>query len=205
MFKLSKHRAIFLNLSLLFALFGTPHVSAALEVGDKAPNFTLPSTNGVDISLSDFRGKKWVFLEFYAAAFVPTWAANLTARKADFKRFEALNVQILAVSADNPFSQQTFAESLKLPYPLLSDFVERKVIRAYGILNEKIMTAVRTFFLIDQQGVIRKKWVLDNPSTTVVYSDTILRDIENVLGKRWTGSKGGGRRRKWFIERGRES
>ena len=46
------------------------------------------------------------------------------------------------------------------------------------------MTAIRTFFLIDQQGVIRKKWVLDNPSTTVVYSDTILRDIENVLGKR---------------------
>jgi peroxiredoxin len=95
-----------------------------------------------------------------------------------------LNVQILAVSSDNPFSQQTFAESLKLPYPLLSDFVERKVIRSYGILNEKIMTAIRTFFLIDQQGVIRKKWVLDNPSTTVVYSDTILRDIENVLGKR---------------------
>ena len=44
----------------------------AVEVGDRAPDFTLPSTNGVDISLKDFRGKKWVFLEFYAAAFVPT-------------------------------------------------------------------------------------------------------------------------------------
>ena len=44
----------------------------AVEVGDRAPDFTLPSTNGVDISLHDFRGKKWVFLEFYAAAFVPT-------------------------------------------------------------------------------------------------------------------------------------
>ena len=74
------------------------------------------------------------------------------ARKADYKRFEALGVQILAVSADNTFSQQTFAESLKLPYPLLSDFVERKVIRTYGILNEKIMAAVRTFFLIDPKG-----------------------------------------------------
>jgi thioredoxin-dependent peroxiredoxin len=106
------------------------------------------------------------------------------ARKADYKRFEALGVQILAVSADNTFSQQTFAESLKLPYPLLSDFVERKVIRTYGILNEKIMTAVRTFFLIDPQGVIRKKWVLDNPATTVVYSDTILRGIEEIIGKK---------------------
>lgn len=93
-------------------------------------------------------------------------------------------MQILGVSADNTFSQQTFAESLKLPYPLLSDFSERKVIRAYGILNEKTMTATRTFFLIDPQGVIRKKWVLDNPGTTVVYSDTLLRGIEEVIGKR---------------------
>jgi alkyl hydroperoxide reductase subunit AhpC len=67
---------------------------------------------------------------------------------------------------------------------LLSDFVERKVIRTYGIFNEKIMTAVRTFFLIDPQGVIRKKWVLDNPTTTVVYSDTFLRGIEEIVGKR---------------------
>jgi AhpC/TSA family len=57
---------------LFFSLLGTADVSSALEVGDKAPEFTLPSTNGVDISLSDFRGKKWVFLEFYGAAFVPT-------------------------------------------------------------------------------------------------------------------------------------
>jgi peroxiredoxin len=95
-----------------------------------------------------------------------------------------LGVQILGISADNPFSQQTFAESLKLPYPLLSDFVERKVIRSYGILNEKIMTATRTFFLIDPQGVVRKKWMLDNPQTTVVYSDTFLRDITGIIGKK---------------------
>lgn len=73
---------------------------------------------------------------------------------------------------------------MSLPYPLLSDFVERKVIRAYGILNERIMTAQRTFFLIDPQGVIRKKWVLENPATTVVYSDTILRGIEDIVGQR---------------------
>jgi len=67
---------------------------------------------------------------------------------------------------------------------LLSDFFERKVIRTYGIFNEKIMAAVRTFFLIDPQGVIRKKWILDDPTTTVVYSDTILRGIEEIVGKR---------------------
>jgi peroxiredoxin Q/BCP len=73
MCKLTKRQKSLLVSGLIFfALLGTSHVSSALDVGDKAPDFTLPSTNGVDISLSDFRGKRWVFLEFYAAAFVPT-------------------------------------------------------------------------------------------------------------------------------------
>lgn len=95
-----------------------------------------------------------------------------------------MGVQILGVSADNTFSQQTFADSLNLPYPLLSDFVERKVIRAYGILNERTMTATRTFFLIDPQSVIRKKWVLANPTTDVVYSPTLLKDIQEIVAKK---------------------
>lgn len=72
MLKLTKRRRGFLVSGLLFALLGIARVSSALDVGDKAPDFKLPSTNGVDIALSDFTGKKWVFLEFYAAAFVPT-------------------------------------------------------------------------------------------------------------------------------------
>ena len=73
MFQFTKSQKSFLVLGLLlFALLGISRASSALDVGDKAPDFKLPSTNGVDIGLSDFRGKKWVFLEFYAAAFVPT-------------------------------------------------------------------------------------------------------------------------------------
>ena len=92
-------------------------------------------------------------------------------------------MQVLGLSANATFSQQTFAESLKLPFPLLSDFPDRKTIRAYGILNERSMTANRTFFLIDPQGIIRKKWVIENPTTTVVYSDTVLTAIREVMGK----------------------
>jgi peroxiredoxin len=73
---------------------------------------------------------------------------------------------------------------LKLPFPLLSDFPERKVMRSYGVLNEKTMNANRSFFLIDPQGIVRKKWMIENPTTTVVYSDTLLRDIREVLDKR---------------------
>ena len=106
------------------------------------------------------------------------------ARKANFKSFEDLGIQNLGASAVITFSQQTFAESLKLPYPLLSDFPERKVMRSYGVFNEKTMTAHRSFFLIDPQGTIRKKWMVENGGTTVVYSDTLLRDIREVLAKR---------------------
>jgi peroxiredoxin len=106
------------------------------------------------------------------------------ARKADYKRFEALGIQNLGISTNLTFSQQTFAESLKLPFPLLSDFPDRKLMRSYGVLNEKNMLAYRSFFLIDPQGIIRKKWMIEGDATTVVYSDTLLRDIREVIGKR---------------------
>lgn len=57
---------------VLMALLIKAGVVSAIEVGDKAPDFKLPATTGVDISLGDFRGKKFVLLEFYGAAFVPT-------------------------------------------------------------------------------------------------------------------------------------
>ena len=106
------------------------------------------------------------------------------ARKADVKRFEALGIQNLGISANLTFSQQTFAESLKLPYPLLSDFPERKVIRSYGVLNEKTMVANRSFFLVNPQGIVRKKWIIENGPTTVVYGDRLLPEILEVIGKR---------------------
>jgi alkyl hydroperoxide reductase subunit AhpC len=56
--------------------------------------------------------------------------------------------------------------------------------RGYGVLNEGSMNANRSFFLIDPQGIVRKKWIIENPATTVVYSETLLREIQEVLGKR---------------------
>ena len=106
------------------------------------------------------------------------------ARKANFKSFEDLGIQNLGISSNLTFSQQTFAESLKLPYPLLSDFPGAKVMRSYGVFNEKVMLADRAFFLIDPQGIVRRKWMVENGGTTVVYSDTLLRDIREVIGKR---------------------
>jgi len=60
-----------ITLSVL-SILNTGRSAAAVEVGERAPDFKLPSTNGVDIGLGEFKGKRWVFLEFYAQDFVPT-------------------------------------------------------------------------------------------------------------------------------------
>jgi AhpC/TSA family len=67
-----KRRTALLPLALLSGLFAIVSTALAVEVGDKAPDFKLPATTGVDVSLSDYRGKKWVLLEFYGADFQPT-------------------------------------------------------------------------------------------------------------------------------------
>ena len=69
---LRKHTVALFFVGLLLASgLASSRLSWAIDVGDKAPDFTLPSTDGVDISLSDFKGKRFVFLEFYSADFVP--------------------------------------------------------------------------------------------------------------------------------------
>jgi hypothetical protein len=70
MCKLTKQSLLVLGL-LLFGLLGTACVSSALDVGDKAPDFTLPATTGEKVSLSQFRGKKIVLIEFYGADYSP--------------------------------------------------------------------------------------------------------------------------------------
>jgi peroxiredoxin (alkyl hydroperoxide reductase subunit C) len=106
----------------------------------------------------------------------------LAARKADYGKFQELNVQILGISASNPFSQKTFADSLKLPYPLLSDFPDLKVIRSYGVLGPTQINAMRSFFLVDQQGVVRGRWW--GEALEVFPTEEILKTAQAMAQKR---------------------
>jgi peroxiredoxin (alkyl hydroperoxide reductase subunit C) len=107
--------------------------------------------------------------------------ANLSARKADFSKFQELNVQILGISSSNPFSQKTLADSLKLPYPLLSDFPALQAIKDYGRLSPSGKNAQRAFFLVDQEGIIRGLWPVDDQE--VFSSDPILKAAQELVGK----------------------
>jgi mycoredoxin-dependent peroxiredoxin len=114
--------------------------------------------------------------------------ANLSARKADYPKFQELNVQILGISTNHPFSQRTFAESLRLPYPLLSDFPDLKVTRQYGGLSRnatltKLGIAERAFFLIDQQGIVRQRWLVTGGEDIVFSSERLLEAAREIAGK----------------------
>jgi peroxiredoxin len=176
---------------LLAGVLMSAGMAKALEVGEEAPNFTLPSTLGEELSLRQFRGKHLVLIEFYGQDFSPVWAANLTARKADYRRFEALNIQILGISANNPFSQKVQADSLQLPYPLLSDEA-MKVTRAYGVVygstgakidypHNEGKIAGRAFFLVDKQGIVRGKWIGED--LAVFPSEVLLKGAQEVAEK----------------------
>jgi peroxiredoxin len=106
-------------------------------------------------------------------------------------------VQILGISADHSFAQQTFAESLHLPYPLLSDSPALQVIRTYGVLwpdqigplkdsgvvveHRPNTAARRALFLVDQQGIVRGKWLVANDA--VFPSEALLKAARAMTGK----------------------
>src|SRR5262249_61686636 len=88
---------------------------------------------------------------------------NLSARQVDYSAFQELGVQVLGIAAEHSFSQIPFADSLHLPYPLLSDYPALKVIQRYTGLqphpnNPNRMAARRTLVLIDIQGIVRWQW-----------------------------------------------
>ena len=175
---------------LLASALGGVRVAPALEVGEEAPDFTLPSTLGEEISLRQFRGKQIVLIEFYGGD-VPVCRANLSARKTDYRQFQALNIQVLGISVNNPFAQKLLSDSLQLPYPLLSD-IDLKVAKAYGAVygstGAKVESpnfvgqgAGRVLFLVDKQGIVRGKWIGED--SAVFPSEVLLQSAQQVAEK----------------------
>ena len=140
-----------------------------LEVGMKAPAFTLLDKRGNSVSLSDFLGKK-VVLYFYPKDSTPGCTRQACAFAENHSNFEDKNVVVIGVSKDSVASHLKFAEKYELPFVLLSD-PELQAIQAYGVWQEKklygkvSMGVVRSTYLIDEQGVIEKVMPKVKPDT----------------------------------------
>jgi len=129
-----------------------------LEVGTKAPEFTLPDQNGEMRSLSDYRGKK-VVLYFYPKDMTSGCTRQACAFGELYPQFREKGAVVLGVSKDSVASHKKFEEKYGLPFVLLSD-TEKEVIQAYDVWKEKnnygkvSMGVVRTTYLIDEEGTI---------------------------------------------------
>ena len=142
-------------------------MSNAITVGDKAPDFELPSSIGEKVKLSDQLNKGPIVLVFYPLDWSPVCTKELCTLQDGFIEFEELGVKVLAISVDSIFSHHAWAEKLCISFPLLSDF-NREVIRLYGVIHEEILglkgIAKRSVFILDQKGTVRYRWVSEDPS-----------------------------------------
>lgn len=127
-----------------------------LEVGMKAPEFTLQDQDGREVSLADFLGKK-VVLYFYPKDSTPGCTRQACAFAGSLSEIKAQGAVVLGVSKDSVASHRKFADKYGLPFTLLSD-PQLEAIQAYGVWQEKklygkvSMGVVRTTFLIDEEG-----------------------------------------------------
>ena len=140
-----------------------------LEVGVKAPQFTLQDKDGNRVSLSDFLGKK-VVLYFYPKDNTPGCTRQACAFAGVYQEFQAKGVEVIGISKDSVASHVKFAEKYGLPFVLLAD-PELEAIKAYDVWQEKknygkvSMGVVRTTFIIDEAGNIEKVMPKVKPDT----------------------------------------
>ena len=124
----------------------------SLAVGDRAPDFTLPSTGGGDVSLHDYAGRP-VVLVFYPGDDTPVCTRQLNSYNDELEQFEALDAQVLGISAQGIDSHERFSGKHGLKFPLLAD-VDKRVAAQYGTLGP-IGFPRRSVFVVDAGGTVR--------------------------------------------------
>ncbi|MDI6721683.1 MAG: thioredoxin-dependent thiol peroxidase [Candidatus Aenigmarchaeota archaeon] len=153
-----------------------------LKIGDKAPDFSLPDSDGNLIRLSDFLGQYvvlYVVLYFYPKDDTPGCTTEACEFNRDEKKFHLKSIKIIGISADSPKIHKKFAEKYKLHFTLLSD-IDHKVCEKYGVWIEKnmygkkYMGIARTTFIIDRKGVIKNIYEKVKPED---HSKEVLKEI----------------------------
>lgn len=139
------------------------HPQSVPAVGTPAPDFTLASTSGSDVTLSSLRGKHPVLLAFFPLAFTSTCTTELCAFRDDYADFEKHGVVVLPISVDSVPTLKEFRAKHEMRTDLLSDF-KREVGTRYGVMWKDAFFTNRAYFLIDRDGVIRWEHVEETPS-----------------------------------------
>ena len=155
----------------------------AANVGDKAPSFSLVSSDKNPISLNDYEGKNLVLL-FFPLAFTGVCTTELCTMRDDITKYAGMNAEVLAVSVDSPFTLEKFKAEQSLNFPLLSDF-NKEASRAYDSLYEEFpafgMRGVskRSAFVIDKEGTVQYKEICATPGDLPNF-DAIKETLSNL-------------------------
>ena len=153
------------------------------EVGQQAPDFELFDQNKQPTKLSDSKGKN-VVLAFYPGAFTGVCTTEMCTFRDRFDAFNSMNAQVYGVSVDGIFAQKAFSDANNLNFPLLSDF-KRETVDAYGVAlpnfagMDGYTASQRAVFVIDKGGVIKFKWVGENPGVEPDY-DEVQRQVDQL-------------------------
>ena len=136
----------------------------SVDVGSKAPDFTLTNQDRQPVTLSGQRGKP-VVLAFFPAAFSSVCTKELCTFRDSLAKLGEAKAQVYGLSVDTFFTLKAFQDHEKLTFPLLSDF-NKQAIRDYGVFNEDMIglkgIAKRAVFVIDKDGVVRHREVLED-------------------------------------------
>jgi glutaredoxin-dependent peroxiredoxin len=140
-----------------------------LQIGDTAPEITLPSHALEQVSLADFRGEKSIVILFFPLAFTSTCTEELCTVGEDLGSYRQLDAQVLAISVDSPFVLKRFRDECRADFPFLSDF-HRTAAEAFGVVRSGPLgpglhgVSDRAAFVIDREGTIVYAWHAENPS-----------------------------------------
>lgn len=140
------------TLSLILASF-TAAGAAEVKPGDKAPDFSLPGSDGKTYSLADFKGKKTVVIAWFPKAFTGGCTKECQSMRNDGKELRKYQVAYFTASVDEPQKNKEFAESLGLDFPILSD-PDKKVAEEYGVLRPDGNVTNRWTFYIGKDGKV---------------------------------------------------
>ncbi len=146
-------------------------------IGESAPKFTLKNASKEDVSLADYAEKN-VILAFYPGAFTGVCDTEMCSFQDNLSKLNDSNTDVIGISVDSPWVNAEFSKKYKLDFELLSD-IDREVVEAYdakfvglgGI--EGYVSANRVVIIIDAEGVIRHRWVAENPGVEPDYEEII--------------------------------
>jgi thioredoxin-dependent peroxiredoxin len=153
----------------------------AIDINDKAPDFTLPDQNGEEVSLKAFRGK-YVVLFFYPRADTPGCTIEACEFRDSYRKMQNTGAVLLGISPDTPKAQKKFEEKYELPFTLLGD-ADKKVCNAYDVIKgknmygKKVMGVARTTFIIGPDGKIKHIFHKVKPEG---HSEEVLAYLKSV-------------------------